>query len=166
MEQRFNPGMVDVLCRLAEVMREENHYWDELVREAMEEVVQEGEEFPLTVRVDRLQPMPLGLKRRVIYQILRRAGGRRVSWDDVERVIGLLSQRESGRRVPVSGGRWVRKSYDVLEFEVEEKPRDSSVMNWRFPVAPRSRDRHCCRPGCCQQHRRLRPVRPRFDWEP
>ena len=121
LEQRFNPGMVDVLCRLAEVMREENHYWDELVREAMEEVVQEGEEFPLTVRVDRLQPMPLGLKRRVIYQILRRAGGRRVSWDDVERVIGLLSQRESGRRVPVSGGRWVRKSYDVLEFDVEEK---------------------------------------------
>ena len=75
----------------------------------------------LTVRVDRLQPRPLGLKRRVIYQILRRAGGRRVSWDDVERVIGLLSQRESGRRVPVSGGRWVRKSYDVLEFDVEEK---------------------------------------------
>ncbi len=120
LEQRFNPGMVDVLCRLAAVMREENRYWDELVGEAMDEVVQEGEEVPLTVGVERLQALPLALKRRLIYQILRRAGSRRVSWDDVERVVGLLSQPESGHRVPVSGGLWVRKSYDVLEFGIEE----------------------------------------------
>ncbi|NLW43725.1 MAG: tRNA lysidine(34) synthetase TilS [Syntrophomonadaceae bacterium] len=120
LEQRFNPGMVDVLCRLAAVMREENRYWDELVAEVMHEVVQEGEEGPLTVRADRLQPMPLALKRRLIYRILQQAGGRRVSWDDVERVIDLLSQPESGRRVPVSGGRWVRRSYEVLEFGIEE----------------------------------------------
>jgi tRNA(Ile)-lysidine synthase len=120
LEESFNPAMVDVLCRLAEVMKEENHYWEKQVRKAMDELVTDEEGSHLAVRAESIEEMPLALQRRFVHQILRRAGSRRVTWDDVERVIDLLSRQGSDRRVPVSGGKWVRKSYEVLEFGTEK----------------------------------------------
>ncbi|MGE5544569.1 MAG: tRNA lysidine(34) synthetase TilS [Bacillota bacterium] len=120
LEERFNPGMVDVLCRLAAVMKEENHYWDEQVSRVMAELVKEGKNTPLVAPVEGIQQMPLSMQRRLVHQILRQAGCGRVTWDDVDRVLDLMSRKGSARRVPVSGGKWVRKSYDVLEFGIEE----------------------------------------------
>lgn len=120
LEDRFNPGMVDVLCRLAAVMKEENHYWDEQVKQVMAEIVDGGENAPLVAGVEGIQQLALGMQRRLVHHILRQAGCKRVTWDDVERVIDLMSREGSERRVPVSGGMWVRKSYDMLEFGIEE----------------------------------------------
>ena len=120
LEEKFNPGMVDVLCRLAAVMKEENHYWDEQLRKVMAEIVKEGENAPLVARVEIIRQMPLSMQRRLMHRILRQVGCERVTWDDVDRVIDLMSREGSDRRVPVSGGKWVRKSYDVLEFGIEE----------------------------------------------
>ena len=50
LEDQFNPGMVDVLCRLAAVMKEENYYWDQQIKEAIDEVVTEGPGASLVVR--------------------------------------------------------------------------------------------------------------------
>lgn len=133
LEERFNPGMVDVLCRLAAVMKEENHYWDEQISKVMDKVVSGGGDAPLTVRVEAIQQMPMVMQRRFLHQLLRRAGGRRVSWDDVERVLDLMSRKGSDRRVPVTGGTWVRKSYDVLECGIEESTRDGFCYQLQVP---------------------------------
>lgn len=120
LEENFNPAMVDTLCRLAAVMREENYYWDEQVRKAIDEVVTGGEGAKLVAPAGSIEQMPLAMRRRFVHQLLRQAGSRWVTWDDVDRVIDLLSRPGSDRRVPVSGGQWVRKSYDRLEFGIEE----------------------------------------------
>ena len=73
--------------------------------------------------------MPKAMQRRLVHHLLHQAGASRVNWDDVERVLDLMSRQGSNRRVPVSGGKWIRKSYDMLEFGVEKPTEDSFVTD-------------------------------------
>ncbi len=133
LEDRFNPGMVDVLCRLAAVMKEENYYWDQQIKEAIDEVVTEGPGASLVARAEAIQKMPKAMQRRLVHHLLHQAGASRVNWDDVERVLDLMSRQGSNRRVPVSGGKWIRKSYDMLEFGVEKPTEDSFCYRLLVP---------------------------------
>jgi tRNA(Ile)-lysidine synthase len=133
LEERFNPSMVDVLCRLAELMKEENSYWDELIKGLLSEAMTEGEDTPMIASIGAIQQMPKAKQRRLLHYLLGQESGQRVTWDDVERVLDLISRGGSNRKVPVTGGKWVRKSYNVLEFGVEESVMEGFCYRLEVP---------------------------------
>ncbi|NLV16806.1 MAG: tRNA lysidine(34) synthetase TilS [Syntrophomonadaceae bacterium] len=121
LEEKFNPAITDSLCQLAAVMKEENEYWDQRVGEAWERTVTVTEPGgpALKAKIDEILVLPLALQRRLIHYMLRTAGCGRGSRHDVQRILDLMRGEGSNRRVPVSGGMWVRKSYNYLEFGID-----------------------------------------------
>jgi len=119
LERRFNPAIVQTLCRLAAVMREENRFWDEQIKQILPRVVTRDNAV-LRADIEFLRELSPALRRRCLHDILHQAGSRRVTWNDVERVTDLMAGEGSSRRVPVSGDLWVKKSYAWLEIGPEE----------------------------------------------
>ncbi len=117
----FNPAIEKSLCRLAGIVRDENAFWDEMIHEAQQRVSLEGSNGT-RLSVQELQNLPGALRRRLLLKLLQDAGGERVGWSDIDRTMALLDQGASGRRIPVSGGVWVEKSYGILEIVTELSP--------------------------------------------
>ncbi|NLB17320.1 MAG: tRNA lysidine(34) synthetase TilS, partial [Syntrophomonadaceae bacterium] len=125
LEEKFNPAIIDSLCQLAAVMKEENEYWDQQVKAAWRKIVvaPEPEGTTLKAKIEEILILPLALQRRLIHCMLRIAGCQRGSRHDVQRILDLMRGEGSNRRVPVSGGIWVGKSYDILEFGIDAHSR-------------------------------------------
>lgn len=120
LEQSFNPRIEDSLCRLAEVIGEENRYWEDLIATAWDNTVGTDMDGNLKADVNKLRQMPYALRSRFIHKMLGEAGGERVSGADVERVSDLVERRGPGKKVRVSGGLWVSRTHDAIKLGWEK----------------------------------------------
>jgi len=109
LERRFNPRIVDVLAREAEIARE---IWDWIEEESR--AFEAGGESadrraPAELDLDRLAGAPAALRRVLVWKALvRAAAGREVAFDHVESV---LEKIDGGSALPIDlpGGRLVRR---------------------------------------------------------
>lgn len=114
--EKLNPRIVESLCRLAEMMAEENRYWDEETEKLKEQLLKPGVTADKVLSVSDLMRLSLPLRRRFLHRVLADVGARRLTYDDVEKVLNLLSKPGSTKTVEVLGGMRVRKAYDSLEL--------------------------------------------------
>ncbi len=116
LERRFNPAIVDSLCRLAEVVRQEDGYMSEEARKALEPWPRgaSGASIPLAGLVV-LHP---ALRRRIVLEIVRGLAGPdcAVGLDHVQSVLNLAGGARTGGSLDLPGRLLVRKSYGRLEF--------------------------------------------------
>lgn len=116
LESDFNPRIEDSLCRLAEVMGEENQHWENEINTKWEQIVDRNEDGQLTAQINELRMLPTALRRRFLHTLLNYAGANRVSGADVDRTGDLILRKGSGKKIRVSGGLWVSRSYDLLRL--------------------------------------------------
>ena len=117
LERRFNPAIVDSLCRLADVVRQEDDYMREEARAALETLAS----GPSTsvIPIDKLDALHPAIKRRIIREIVRGFAGpdAAVGLDHVQAVLELAAgEGPSGTRV-LPGGTRARRVYGRLEFQ-------------------------------------------------
>ena len=116
--KRFNPGIVRVLSRQAEILREETEYLDLLAREARISVTQDETEQGIILSSSGLLGLPLSLRRRVILMTIQQVAQKstRPRFDMVETVVERIVKGQSGSSVQV-GGVIVAREYEEIRFQ-------------------------------------------------
>jgi len=122
----FNPNVVEVLAREADVARD---IWSWLEREL--------ERFGLDLDVDRLRAAPVALRRLALWRAMNdRGAGHVITASHVDAALGLIDARE-GATVDAPGIRVHRiGSLIVLTDRTENPGKNENPSNfWRFPLS-------------------------------
>jgi tRNA(Ile)-lysidine synthase len=137
LQRDFSPSVVDRLCELARLSREDEVFWSALVEERYSVLAQSSAQgFAIRV-ADLLEPLPIlkggrsvqrpdqkasltiasrPLTERLIRRLYQEAHGNRqgLGAEHVEQVIRLATRSTSGRRVELPGGIIVERTFDQL----------------------------------------------------
>ncbi|HNS54232.1 MAG TPA: tRNA lysidine(34) synthetase TilS [Syntrophales bacterium] len=115
LQGRFNPAILDALCRLADIVRQEDDYMRGRALRALASWPGDAEGATIPVRgLARLHP---ALKRRVVLEALRRLAGpdRAVGLEHVEAVLDLAEGPGRCGSLDLPGNVLVRRSGGTLE---------------------------------------------------
>jgi len=115
LERRFNPAILDALCRLADVVRQEDDYMKSRARRALE--AWPGDSAGTKIPVQGFARLHPALRRRVVLEILRRLAGpdRAVGLDHVQAVLELAEGPGRRGTLHMPGGVLVQRSVGTLE---------------------------------------------------
>jgi len=123
LENTFQPAVVEHLCQLAELAREDEAYLDAQVRQWKKNFV---EESPQEVRVALAELLagPNALSARLLRQIVESVKPRegQLSAVHVGAVLDLASKKDSGKALHLPGGVEVRRERDSIRFRATHLP--------------------------------------------
>ncbi len=118
LEEKYNPGVVDSLNRLAVIVRDEDGYLEAVARRALDDAAESGEEGKITFFIEKMNCYPPAIKRRMVMMAYRALAGHRRSpaFEHVERVIGAASCRRFRGKIELPGGICLVKRHRFLEM--------------------------------------------------
>ena len=127
LEKQFQPAIVEHLATLADLAREDESFWEEVVAKRAAELVQKGGEGlriaatdllePLT-RAEEAQALSKRLVRHIVKSLKPRSG--QLGAGHVYAVLELARHGQSGTSLPLPGGVEVRRERDALAFHAVE----------------------------------------------
>jgi tRNA(Ile)-lysidine synthase len=124
LEERFNPAIREALCRLADVVRQENDY---IARQAQVHLARwrddNAPEHPLQLPVAILRGLHPALQRRVILEMARdaTAADSAIGFEHVQAVLDLAAGAKPGGSLNLPGRLLVQRIYGSIEFRRAEK---------------------------------------------
>ena len=124
LEGRFNPAICETLCRLADVIREEDDYIScEAQIHFARWMDKYGPQFPFQLPVSELRGLHPALQRRVILRITRGASAAEssIGFEHVQAVLDLAAVTKSGGCLDLPGGVQIRRKYGLLEFHRKQR---------------------------------------------
>jgi tRNA(Ile)-lysidine synthase len=125
LECRFNPSIRETLCRLADVIREDNDY---ILGEVQGHLARwrgdTAPEHPFQVPVAELGDLHCALQRRAILEIARTASAAEssIGFEHVQAALDLAAEKKTGGSLHLPGGVRVERKYGLLEFHRVEIP--------------------------------------------
>jgi tRNA(Ile)-lysidine synthase len=130
--KRLNPAIVDVLCRQAEVLREEDGWLEEMTSRHVPEVLLEEDSERLIVDRQRLIALPLALQRRLVRRLLQQVSRsrKRAPFRSVAAVLDCVVHGRSGATLTIDQTQ-VTREYERLRFESRR-----SLAAQNSPLAP------------------------------
>ena len=135
LENTFQPAVVEHLCQLAELAREDEAYLDAQVRQWKKNFV---EESPQEVRVALagLLAGPNALSARLLRQIVETVKPRegQLSAVHVGAVLDLASKKDSGKALHLPGGVEVRRDRDSIRFRVTHLPAKREAQDYSYEL--------------------------------
>ena len=128
MKERFNPGVVDALTRLASILRREEDFLNSQVDRAFQDLVQGQKTDRITLSAPGLARLHPALLRRVVRQAVWSIRGdlKRLGHDHVEAVVPLARGPLPSGRLDLPNGVQVVRDRDDVIFSVgppESRPR-------------------------------------------
>lgn len=121
LKKNFQPLVVEHLCQLAELARDDEAYLDSQVSDWRKSLAQES---PHEVRVALADLLagPKALQARLLRQIVQRSKprGGQLSAIHVAAVLELAAQKDSGKALHLPGGVEVRRDRDSMRFRATE----------------------------------------------
>jgi tRNA(Ile)-lysidine synthase len=129
LERNFQPAVVEHLCQLAELAREDEAYLAEQAREWRHHLAK-ASAGEIRVPLAELLAGPATLRSRLLRQIVEgvKPRGGQFSAVHVAAVLGLASQKDSGKALPLPGGVEVRRDHEALRFRAIDFPAHQSVQ--------------------------------------
>jgi tRNA(Ile)-lysidine synthase len=128
LEERYNPAICEALCRLADVVRQENDY---ITLQAQVHVARwredKAQEHPFQLPVAKLRGLHPALQRRVILEMARDASAAdsAIGFEHVQAVLDLAGGAKPGGSLNLPGGLLVQRTYGRIEFHRAEKSEGS-----------------------------------------
>jgi len=115
--RRFNPGIVAVLKRQADILREEHLYLNQVAEEQVARVSRRGPDQAVVLDRQALLSLPTALQRRVVRAVMQGTTRsiRGPSFATVETVLKQVVHGRSGATV-VAGGVQAVREYDWIRF--------------------------------------------------
>lgn len=141
--KRYNPNLINVLSRQADIVREDHTYLEQLATNALGVSKRNALFGLLNLQRGYLTTLPLAIRRRVIRLALQSLVGVRTwpSFDAVERVLEQVIDGQSGSEVVLYGIR-IRRDYDNIHFETEKSgspfPKRSSMTTQTVSIPSQS----------------------------
>ncbi|MER3424131.1 MAG: tRNA lysidine(34) synthetase TilS [Nitrospiraceae bacterium] len=128
--RRFNPAVTDVLRRQAEILREEDHYLEQLVAEQVARLAREDGDSGFVMGRDDLLALPLALQRRIIRALIRRVAGvnKGPTFDAIAAILEKVIQGPSGSALTVQDVR-VSRDYRVIRFRLRCSDSRSDILD-------------------------------------
>jgi tRNA(Ile)-lysidine synthase len=119
--KNFQPMVVEHLCRLAELAREDEAYLEAQVSEWRKSLARESQ-HEVRVALDELLAGPKALRTRLLRQIVQsiKPRGGQLSAIHVAAVLELAAQKDSGKALHLPGGVEVRRDRDSMRFRATE----------------------------------------------
>jgi len=115
--KRYNPNLIKVLSRQADIVREDHLYLEQLAAKAFDDLQRKDSADPLVLHRASLLAFPLAIQRRVIrlalHTIARMTHGPR--FGSVEMILDQIVDGQSGSTV-VSQGVRITREYDKILF--------------------------------------------------
>ncbi|MGH7250694.1 MAG: tRNA lysidine(34) synthetase TilS [Nitrospiraceae bacterium] len=132
--KRFNPGLLGVLKRQAEILREEDLCLDQLVSEHLAQLTREDGAGTFVVDRAGLLALPLALRRRMVRTLIRRTGGLQQgpTFGAVAAVLDRVVQGRSGAAIAVPGA-LVAREYGSIRFR-SSVPEGTEAVSLPLPV--------------------------------
>jgi tRNA(Ile)-lysidine synthase len=133
--KQVQPNAVAALCRLAEIMREENAWTGAMGADVLARIATESE-IGIGIPLSELQTLPRALVRRVLREAVAQVKGDARDLE-LERVDALAALAESGRTgaiVELPGGWRAERTYDQIVIEGETAPSPELTGEWQLPV--------------------------------
>ena len=115
--KRLNPGILGVLKRQAEILREEDVSLDQLASEHLARSAREDAPGEFVVERAGLLAVPLALRRRMVRTLLRRTSGltQGPRFGAISAVLDRIVQGRSGAAITVAGVH-VAREYGIIRF--------------------------------------------------
>lgn len=134
--KRFNPGVVQVLMRQADILREEDRCLERLTAGHLAALSHTEADGRVVVDRDGLVALPLALQRRVIRAVIRRVTGmtKGPTFGAVRTVLERVVQGQSGCSITVQDA-LIAREYGRLRFEAARRSCDGSRMSGRVEGA-------------------------------
>jgi tRNA(Ile)-lysidine synthase len=106
LEKRYNPGLVEVLNRVAGLEREESEYFTKLARERLKKVSRKASNGKIILDLSDFGDYFSIGEKYLIRELVRQARGdlRGIDHDHLERIFGLILRGATGSRVYLPGG--------------------------------------------------------------
>jgi tRNA(Ile)-lysidine synthase len=116
--KRYNPNLIKVLSRQADIVREDHLYLEQLAAKAFDDLQRKDSADPLVLHRASLLALPLAIQRRVIRLALHTIGRMTYGprFGSVEMILDRIIDGQSGSSV-VSHGVRVTREYDNILFE-------------------------------------------------
>ncbi len=132
--KRFNPGLLGVLKRQAEILREEDLCLDQLVFEHLARLTREDGAGEFVVDRAGLLALPLALRRRMVRTLIRRTSGLQQgpTFGAVAAVLDRVVQGRSGAATAVAGV-LVAREYGSIRFR-SSVPEGTEAVSLPLPV--------------------------------
>ncbi len=131
----MQPNVVGAVCRLAEIMREENAFLSSLVEQMVQSIVVWGEEEARMTLHD-LHSLPTALQRRLLRRVIAIARDREtdIEFERIEAVVELVAQGQTGAVIELPDGLEARRSYGEITISPTRKASAPSEGVWLLPV--------------------------------
>ncbi|MBI2873635.1 MAG: tRNA lysidine(34) synthetase TilS [Firmicutes bacterium] len=133
LEQGYNSKVKEALFKTAEIVRDDLLFLQGRARELYPQVVLEGPGEEVSLRIARLQQVPMALQRQLVRLALGRIRGdlRGIQFVHVEELLGLMETGQVGSGIHLPKGLRAYRTYDRLILrrapEEEAEPVDFSV---------------------------------------
>ncbi len=116
LQQDYNPEIVQVLCRIGEVLRTESIYMDHETERAFASCVIVADTGQVKMDVRTGNSLPVALQRRLVRHMVHAAGGQmqELTFDHIERFREFVAQEKSGRLLNLPGGLIVERRRDQI----------------------------------------------------
>ncbi|MFW5991912.1 MAG: tRNA lysidine(34) synthetase TilS [Halanaerobiaceae bacterium] len=130
-EKKINPAVKEIMARMADHLRQEEYFLQDLAREAYNRAVIKKMEKKLVLSLSVLQESHPVIRHRIIKQAVRKFKGNIKDFYTVHyrAVNRLIKKGETGKIIQLKGDLQVRRSYDRLILEQEK---DIKVENYSY----------------------------------
>ncbi|MGH7232235.1 MAG: tRNA lysidine(34) synthetase TilS [Nitrospiraceae bacterium] len=120
--KQFNPSIVEVLKRQADILREENAWLEQVAAEHLVRVAREMPNGEWAVDRQALLEFPLALQRRIVRAVVRRAmgNGRGPAFASVAAILDQVVHGRTGSTLMVQRTR-VSREYETLRFRAAHR---------------------------------------------
>jgi tRNA(Ile)-lysidine synthase len=122
----LNPRVREAFLQLAELAREEERVWEDIVHKTVLQVVKERTPERIILRVPAFLPLAISLQRRVIkriFSLFSHAGRGETTFAAVEQVRWLISQHHPSISIDLLDDFRVKRQYEECIFQIRKPVR-------------------------------------------
>jgi tRNA(Ile)-lysidine synthase len=122
------PQLAPLLGQTAEILRDENGYFDRITEAWFSRNVEQSPHHTLKIPITSFLSLPVALRRRVIRTVIERVKKdlRRIRWDHVEAIRRLAQAEKPQAVLNLPGKLTVKRTYDHLIFSTSTKKKPRS----------------------------------------
>lgn len=130
LEEGYNPGLVMALNRMAEIIREEDHYMDGIAAAALKDIAdpsEKAEKGKIVISLKKLNCFSDAVKRRILRLAYRQLAGyfKTPTFDHVDKALALIAGKPDHGEMDFPGGVLLIKRYNFMEIINSRNNRDN-----------------------------------------
>lgn len=127
LEEGYNPGLVKALNRMAEIIRDEDHYMDCVAAAALKDVIDPSEKGKIIISLKKLNCFSDAVKRRILRLAYRHLAGylKTPTFDHIDKALELIAGKPDHGEMDFPGGILLIKRYNFLEIINSRDNRDN-----------------------------------------